>query len=171
MTRPSFEVAKVKGAIGEAVVRRILEAKGWVVYQPMTDGPHQFDMLSIRDKQAAIALDVKAKARMTYLPCTGVNQGHFEEYQRFSQRHRMPFWIVFVDESERAIYGNTIEELERPRVVGGRSYPLSMNDRRGKSLRLWPLSAMKRISDISGDDASELVALSQRSYDYREPSA
>ena len=58
MTRPNFEVALKKGAVGETIVRRILEQKGWVVYQPMTDGAHCFDMLSIKDKKSAIAIDV-----------------------------------------------------------------------------------------------------------------
>jgi hypothetical protein len=164
MTRPSFNVAREKGALGESVVRQILEASGWVVYQPMTDGPHQFDMLCIKNKRSAVAFDIKAKARMNKFPCTGVNQKHFEEYKRFSERHLMPFWIVFVDEGMRSIYGNTIEELEKPRLEGGISYPWTPNW--GTALRLWPLSAMRTIAEISEEEAAALSALSQRSYVY-----
>ena len=164
MTRPNFNVALEKGALGESVVRQILEASGWVVYQPMTSGPHQFDMMCIKNKRSAVAFDIKAKARMNKFPCTGVNQKHFEEYKRFSQRHLMPFWIVFVDEGMRSIYGNTIDELEKPRVEGGISYPWTPNWR--SALRLWPLSAMRTIADISPEDAAALRALNQRSYGY-----
>lgn len=166
MTRPNFDIALRKGALGETVVRRILEANGWVVYQPMTEGAHQFDMLCIKGKRSAAAFDIKAKARMNKFPCTGVNQTHFEEYQRFSEKHLMPFWIVFVDEAMRSIYGNTIEELEKPRQEGGISYPWVMNAKWGKQIRLWPLSAMRPIADISEEDALSLTALNQRSYVY-----
>lgn len=166
MTRKSFEVALQKGAVGEAIIRQHLEAKGWVVYQPITEGAHCFDMLGIFQKKSAVAFDVKAKARMNKYPCTGVNQTHFEEYQRFSERHAMPFWIVFVDEGMREIYGNTIQELERPRSIAGIDYPWQMRARSGKVLRLWPLAAMKRIAVLSDDYASALSALNQRSYEY-----
>lgn len=167
MTQRSFDVALQKGAVGEGVVRRILEARGWVVYQPMTEGAHHFDMLCIKNKRAAIAVDIKAKARMNKYPATGVNQAHFEEYKRFSDRHLMPFWIVFVDEGQRAIYGNAIEELEKARTEGGISYPWVMTPRAGKPLRLWPLSAMLPIASISEEDVHSLTALNQRSYGYQ----
>jgi len=166
MTQQSFERGLQKGAVGEGVVRRLLEARGWVVYQPMTEGAHQFDMLCIKQKKTAIAVDIKAKSRMNKFPCTGVNQGHFEEYKRFGDRHQMPFWIVFVDEGQKRIYGNTIEELEKPRAEDGVSYPWVMTTKWGKTLRLWPLSAMVQIADISDEDAESLIALSQRSYGY-----
>lgn len=166
MIRRSFETALAKGALGETVVRELLESRGWVVYQPVTTGPHQFDMLCIKDKKRAIAFDVKAKARMNWFPCTGVNQKHFEEYRQFSERHRMPFWLVFVDEAQRQIYGNTIEELERPREVQGRKFPWLMVTKKGAQLRLWPLEAMRQISPITVEQAEALSAYNQRSYAY-----
>jgi hypothetical protein len=166
MTQRNFDLARRKGGVGESVVRGVLEAKGWVVYQPVTEGAHQFDMLCIKDKRSAAAFDIKAKARMNKFPCTGVDQRHFEEYKSFAEKHNMPFWLVFVDESMRSIYGNTIAELETPRSEGGIDYPWAMKTKGGKFLRLWPLSAMKVIADLSVADADALKALSQRSYDY-----
>lgn len=167
MTQPSFERAMEKGAAGEAIVRAMLEAKGWVVYQPQTKGPHQFDMLCIKDKNAAIAFDVKAKARMNWAACTGINQTHFDEYDRFSARHNMPFWVVFVDERLGRIYGNSLTELERPVVVDGISYPHKMQTKFGKLLRLWSLSSMKDIAPLDEAAAAHLAGLSQRNHDYR----
>lgn len=166
MTQRNFDIALQKGALGEAVVRRILEANGWVVYQPMTEGAHHFDMLCIKNKRSAAAFDIKAKARMNKFPCTGVNQTHFEEYQRFSEKHLMPFWIVFVDEAMRSIYGNTIEELEKPRQEGNITYPWVMGSKSGTKLRLWPLSAMKTIAAITEEESKSLSAFNQRSYEY-----
>lgn len=164
MTRRSFDTALAKGEIGEKIVQSLMERKGWVVYRPETEGAHHFDMLCIKDKRHAVAFDVKAKARMNKWPATGVNQRHFEEYQRFSEKHKMPFWIVFVDEFQREIYGNTISELERPRTIGSVDYPWVLPSR--TPIRLWPLAAMKSISPLDGAMARKLMELNQRGYEY-----
>lgn len=159
-----FKQALRKGSVGEQIVRAHLEGKGWVVYQPITEGAHHFDMLSIKDKKSAIALDVKTKARLNKYPATGINQKHFEEYLRFSKKHCMPFWIVFVDEMLGEVYGNTLGELEKPRTVEGNNYPLIKCW--GPPIRIWPLEAMKNIARLEDCDKSELTNLSQRNYEY-----
>lgn len=164
MTSRNFEIALKKGDIGERIVRAYLEAKGWVVYRPETEGPHCFDMLSIREKRTAIAIDVKAKARLNRYPATGINQKHFEEYFAFSKKHNMPFWLVFVDEMQREVYGNTIEELEKPREIDGRKYPMVMEWK--TPTRIWPLSVMKTISKLTEEHCKELVSVSQRKHEY-----
>lgn len=166
MTQRSFEVALKKGEIGEMIVRRKLEEKGWVVYQPVTDGAHCFDMLSIKDKRNAIALDVKSKARMNKWPATGIDQRHFNEYLSFSEKHNMPFWVVFVDEMQKTIYGNCIENLEQRRNVEGVMYPFVLTTRYGKKIRLWPLEAMIQIDVIRERDIASLIRYSQRSHEY-----
>lgn len=165
MTPTNFEVALLKGSVGEAIVRTYLEARGWVVYQPMTEGAHCFDMLSIKGKRNAIALDIKAKARLNKFPATGVNERHFQEYKAFSEKHSMPFWIVFVDEGMRKIYGNTLEELEKPKFEDGRNYPLLPNWK--VPTRLWPLSAMKLIADLNDEEVYRLSQHNQRNYSYQ----
>jgi hypothetical protein len=168
MIRKSFDKALKKGAVGEAIVRQLMEAKGWTVYQPFTEGAHAFDILGIKDKKTAIALDVKTKARLNKWPITGVSQSHFEEYWEFSEKHCMQFWIVFVDEMLREIYGNTIEELERSVLCeDGTIYPWVSEDPRGKKIRYWHLDSMRHIADIEVDDAETLRSLSQRSYEYK----
>lgn len=165
MSQARFKRALEKGALGESIVRGILESKGWVVYQPMTNGPHAFDMLSIRNKKRAIAIDVKAKARMNAYPATGINECHHAVYSAFSERHSMPFWLFFVDESLKMIYGNSIEELDKPRVVDSQSYPWIMPGR--KPIRLWPLSAMIEIAKIDDEQSLALEILNQRKYEFK----
>ncbi len=165
MTQQSFDMAMRKGFLGEDIVKRLFERKGWVVYSPETKGAHQFDILAIKDKDSAVAVDVKTKASMNWYPATGVNQKHFEEYQRFSNKHSMPFWLVFVDEKLKKVYGNTLSELEKPRQVAGNVYPL-VKTFGGVKIRLWPLEAMIPIALIENDVATILMSLSQRSYDY-----
>ena len=78
----------------------------------------------------------------------------------------MPFWIIFVDEKQKTIYGNTISELEIPRRVEGRDYPFVKTLKCGTKIRLWPLEAMKPIASLDESAATTLTDLSQRSYDY-----
>lgn len=162
MTQKSFEGRLAKGEAGELIVRAHLERKGWIVYKPHTDGAHAFDILAIFQKKKAIAMDVKSKCRMNFYPATGIDQRHFEEYTAFSEKHRMPFWVVFVDEGLRTVYGNVLSQLEVPRVVDGKQYPLML----GK-IRLWPLEAMKRIANLEEGAALQLSSLSQRNYEFQ----
>lgn len=166
MTSRNFETALKKGEIGEQIVRKILEEKGWIVYKPVTDGAHCFDMLTIKDKRRAIAIDVKAKSRRNKYPDTGINQKHFEEYLSFSQKHNMPFWLFFVDEMLGKIYGNHLAELEKPRVVDNRMYPYEWRTQSGEKIRLWPLEAMRDIAFIKDSEVKKLIDYSQRSYKY-----
>jgi hypothetical protein len=165
MTRPNFEISLAKGELGEVIVRQIMENKGWVVYKPITDGAHPFDILAIKNKDRAIALDVKAKSRMNKFPATGIDKNHFLQYQAFSFKHNMPFYLVFVDEAQKSIYGQSLDELEKKRVVHGVSYPFDMPTSY-KQVRLWPLVAMKHIANIDEIMANKLSALSQRNYQY-----
>lgn len=159
----SFEVALRKGAIGEEMVRPYLEAKGYVVCRPVTEGAHAFDGLAIRNKKHCIAYDVKAKARMNKWPATGVNVSHFLTYWEFSQNHNMPFWLFFVDEMLGQIYGNEISKLEERRSIDGVDYPFVLNTRTDQ-IRIWPLEAMLKVSDLSDEQKSALAACNQRTH-------
>lgn len=165
MMSKSFDLALKKGEIGEQVCRQRLEQKGWVVYRPVTDGAHAFDMMAIKDKSKAIAIDVKAKARMNHWRATGIDQRHFDVYSAFSDKHQMPFWIFFVDEYEQKIYGNEISKLEEPRHIDGNLWPKVMVFR-NKQTRLWHLDSMILLCEIDDQIARQLAEASQRSYAY-----
>lgn len=165
-TRKSFDVALAKGEYGEKIVRQILEEKGFVVYKPYTNGAHAFDVLAIKDKQKCIALDVKAKARRNAYPDTGINLSHYSVYKAFSESHRMPFWLVFVDEAMGQIYGNCLEELDKPRMVNGQSYPFVWRGNNSGTI-YWPLKAMILFRELSNSDVQELKSLSQRTHEYQ----
>lgn len=169
MILKSFEVSLMKGRYGEEIVRRYLEAKGYVVYNPVTDGAHAFDILAIKDKSKCIAIDVKAKSRRTKYPDTGINQKHLECYELFSKTHNMQFWLFFVDEFLGTIYGNTLSELSEIRMENGIKYPLYWQSHNGGAdIVYWPLSAMKTVHVLTDKEKRELADLSQRNYDYEE---
>lgn len=161
MTQRNFDIALKKGNIGEAIVKAHLERYGWCVFQPTSEGAHSFDMLCIKDKKKAIALDVKAKARMTHIHGTGIDQRHFVEYMEFSQKHCMPFYLAFVDESTGQIYGNSLHKLEEGYTEGQHYYPRMV----GKQ-RIWNLHQMNFIANIPKEKIDELKKYSQRNYEY-----
>jgi len=168
MMSKSFEICLKKGALAEQIIKERLEEKGWVVYQPVTDGAHCFDMLCIKNKKQVIAVDVKSKARMNKYPATGIDYRHFLEYKTFSENHLIEFWVIFVDEFMRKIYGNTIAELEKQRVEDGVVYPFMVETKNSEKVRIWPLSAMIQIADIDQKQSENLMCLNQRSYGYEQ---
>ena len=159
----SFETSLRKGAIGEEIVRPYLEAKGYVVCRPVSEGAHAFDGLAIYQKKHCIAYDVKAKARMNKWPATGVNESHFTTYWTFSQNHNMPFWLFFVDEILGQIYGNELAILEQQKRINGIDYPFLINTRTAK-IRIWPLESMIKITDLTDEQKDALAACNQRTY-------
>lgn len=164
MTSQSFKTALAKGEYGEKIVRRILEKQGFIVYKPSTEGAHAFDVLAIKDKSRCIAMDVKAKSRRNKYPDTGINLRHYAIYRAFSEKHLMPFWLVFVDEMIGKVYGNTLDELDKSRSENGINYPMIWGGEQGTIY--WPLSAMKTFHTITEVDCLELKNMSQRSHEY-----
>lgn len=167
MIQKCFEKALEKGNIGEQIFRERLEKKGWSVFIPVTEGAHHFDMMATKNKEIAIAFDIKAKARMNKYNATGVNQKHFEEYKQFSTRHNMDFWIVFVDELLGTVYGNTLKELEKPYFdkKDKKNYPFIMKTSKA-DIRIWSLESMKHIAHLSETQKEQLKDKNQRSYEY-----
>lgn len=161
-----FERSLQKGEFGERIVRKWLENQGYVVYQPTTLGAHAFDVLAIKDKEKCIALDVKSKARRTKYPDTGISVKHYETYLAFSARHQIPFWVCFVDEFLKQVYGNSIERLDEPIKVEGLWYPMV-----AYGTRYWPVvpERMRVLHALTDEECASLKSLSQRSYDYVQP--
>lgn len=167
MTQRNFNQALRKGAVGERIMKGLIERNGWVTYQPTTQGKaHHFDMMATFQKERAIALDVKAKARLNKWEATGVNLRHFTEYKQFSERHNMDFWLIFVDEELGEVYGNSLAALERPFIASdGYTYPRNMSWR--PPIRIWHLDQMIRgIHHLSDEEVLELRRLSQRNHEY-----
>ncbi len=151
-----------KGEYGEKKVHEYLEAKGFVVYLPVTPAAHAFDRLAIKDKKQAVIVECKAKARRTRYADTGINITHYNDYLYISKKHNLPVFIFFIDEHLREIYGNFLSELERPTKVSGKMYPA----REGKII-YFPLVNMRRnIARLSESDSNYLKQQSRRNYEY-----
>jgi hypothetical protein len=163
MTQKSFNTALKKGAIGESIVKKMLEGFGWCVFQPVTEGAHSFDMLCIKNKKQAFALDVKSKQRLKYYNATGVDQRHFDVYMSFSKKHNMPFYLAFIDELTGEVYGNTLAKLETEYFDGKYNYPLTIKN---GQIRIWSIDSMNKLGNIEQEEKKMLLELNQRNAKY-----
>ena len=142
-------------------MREYLERKGYIVYEPQTGGAHGFDKLAVLDKRQAIIAECKSKARRNKYADTGINIRHLEEYEYISNKHNLPVFIFFVDESIGKIYGNTLKRLLVPCVIDGKQYPS-----REKGIIYFPLINTKWVCDISSSEIELMKANATRNYEY-----
>ena len=70
-----------KGNLGEEIVLKKLEEKGYIVYKSITEKDHAFDFLAVKDKKVFIIAEVKSKARFNKFEATGIDIKSFEEYK------------------------------------------------------------------------------------------
>jgi hypothetical protein len=151
-----------KGDYGEKLVDEFLESKGFICYFPKTKGPHWFDRLAIKDKETVVVAESKTKARLNKYPATGFDHKHYLEYKRVYEKHRIKVFVFFIDEMLGEIYGNFIQELEKPAEINGVKYPLMLN-----KIIVFPLKNMRKIAEISDEDCEYLKKHSTRRYDYK----
>lgn len=155
-----------KGNIGEVIVNQWLIKNGFIPYIPMELGAHPFDRLcATRDKKTIFVAEVKAKPARIYYPDTGIDIRHYDEYSFITEKYNLDVYIFFVDEDRKEIYGNILSTLIKPRTILhlGRKidYPLKY-----KGIIYFPLEAMKKIADLTDQEANDLANLSGRNSIY-----
>lgn len=106
-----------KGNIGEAAVRSLLEKRGWVVYDPVTNSPHGFDFLATKNKETLMIAEVKSKPKRIKYPDTGFDIRHYKEYKAIAEKYNIRVFIFFVDEDMGKVYGHYLDVLDSPRVI------------------------------------------------------
>ena len=147
-----------KGNIGEELCRKYLEKKGYVIYQPTTEKAHSFDNLVIKDKTKISIVEIKTKPRRLYYEDTGINFTHYKLYKEISKKHNLNLIILFVDEIEKKIYGNTLENLEKE-VVDKNKYPLIHNN-----IIYFHLSNMKKVCTLTKQQCEQIKRYTNSKY-------
>jgi hypothetical protein len=132
----------------------MLKNKGWVTYSPDSGGAHYFDILATKNKEKVVAIDVKTKARFNKWPAQGINKRHYEEYMRFVETTKIPFYLVFVDDKNGDVHIAELAKLKKP------FHPRP-------NIIAWMLSEMKKVTTIE-DVAllSEMAKHDTRNYDF-----
>lgn len=157
----SFEDRLEKGCIGERIVDEWLVRIGYIPYRPMPGVAHPFDRLvASRDKKRIAVCEVKTKPRRNKYRDTGVDICNLRHYADIQEKHQLRVFIAFVDEVERQIYGNTLDELMKTRISENSVYPKDFD-----GIRYFPLSAMIVISALTEEQCEELKSRRRSDHD------
>jgi len=169
-----------KGNFGERIVKDYLEKEGYVVYTTKSIGSHLCDgFVSNKNKKEIFIGDVKSKARRNIYPDTGIDEKYYNNYKELSMKYNMPFFLYFIDEGMKKIYGNRLDVLEIERTIlyeydngkGKESFPITYPspkiDSKGNNIVYFPLCCMKEMNNITSEDVEILKDLSRRSIEYK----
>jgi hypothetical protein len=156
-----------KGNIGQEIVRNYLESKGWIVYIPVTEGPHAFDNLAIKNKEQLIIADMKTKPARKYYPDTGFDLKHYNCYLKISVKHSIPVFVFWVDQINKKVYGNFISRLSEDCLINikkdskeyTKKYPSIEN-----GIIFFPLIKMITIASLTDKQCEQLKELSTDHY-------
>lgn len=160
-----------KGSLGDAICRAHLESLGYVVYEPVTNGAHPFDKLcATKDKKTLVIVEVKTKPSRYWYPDTGINISHFKDYMRVQMKYQITVCIFFVDEIKLEIYGGKLNDMNAARLVEftdrkGRTKTKNYPAREGNII-FFAIESMKKICDITKEQAEEIKSYSTRSSAY-----
>lgn len=153
-----------KGDIGEKLVRRALRQKGYMLATFEPGQAHPCDNIVSKWDMQFRALDIKTYPRRSFFPDTGINYSHYEKYIKSLN----VFYLIFVDEIEKKVYGNKLEELDKQVFVNGLQYPYF--DGHGDKRKVYfPLQSMEFYSNLSDDFCNELRKISTSSYKKTKP--
>jgi len=153
-----------KGNIGESIVRKHLESKNYIIYEPVTKAAHPIDKIAIRNKEHMILVEVKSKARLNKFNATGLDIRNFKYYKLLKQKYNMPLFVFFVDEYLKTIYGNKLSILEEKHIDKQNvEYP---NTNISKGIILFSLEKMNTIHNLTELESKMLKMFSERNYQY-----
>ena len=144
-----------KGDIGEEIGRRFLERKGYILYAPMKKEAHPFDRIAIKWDMKPMALDFKTYPSRLYYPDTGINYNHYLKYKEYPH----DFYIFFIDEIRKKMYGNKFSELLKTITIANNIYPLIQSGKKGKKI-YFPLDNMELYATLSPQTCKKLEKVS-----------
>ena len=129
-----------KGDLGERyIIKNILEL-GWKVMDPL-------DKYSIWDYKLSkdgkeIYLQIKYKEPRIHYPDTGVGLKQFEKYLKFQEESKVPYLILFTDNSGR-IYGEFLDILKN-----NQSNKATTNSKDQYEMIYWNLEILKDYKEL-----------------------
>ena len=150
----SDKIQVKKGDLGEEIIKNYLESKGWIVYKPITDKAHYFDMFCTKNKNKVIALDVKTKARLNKYEATGIDIRHYNDYKRASEDIGIDFYLFFVDDKNGMVHCQELKKLPKPFKINEKIYA-------------WYLKDMIHLFTLSNEIIKNLSKFDSRNYLYK----
>ena len=101
-----------KGNKGEKIIQEYLEQKQYNVYIPTTDIMHWFDGVATKNKEELFFYDVKTKPKFIYYEAQGIDERHYEQYLKLSEKTNSPFYIYFVDDQSGDVHKASLRKLQ-----------------------------------------------------------
>jgi hypothetical protein len=100
-----------KGAVGEDIVRRILEDRGLIIYECNQNRGHIVDFFAARPgRYCLFGVEVKTKPRKAFTPTTGIDTADYRTYIKLLSQG-IDTVLFFVDVFEEAVYYSRISDL------------------------------------------------------------
>lgn len=167
-----FDKSLRKGDLGEEIVKTILRDNGYVLYTVDNEGSHPFDIMAVDiESHRLVVVEVKTIPRRNLYEDNGLKLTSWKKYTRWYKETGIDFFLIFVDEMTREVYGNTLQILSEHYYdrTSGLYYPLVYKDRFGFSsndMIYLHLNKCKPFGNISDEDASKMRGLSQRKHGY-----
>jgi len=154
-----------KGNIGESIIKKVLESKGYVIYKSITEKAHAFDFLAIKNKQIFLIAEIKSKARLNKYNATGIDTRHFKEYLFIMDSMGIDIVLFFVDEhpKEERIYCQKLSELKKEKIIENIKYP---NTNIAKGITLFSLTDMIEVKKLNAEELLSLKQFTSRNYEY-----
>ena len=150
-----------KGEYGEYLVSRYLENQGCVMYAPVTDKAHGFDLIAYRNGRY-FAVEVKTKTMLRKYPETGFSEFLFQRYQRLCNETNLPLLVAFVDEGLGAMYGNYLHELNKPVFYHGSYYPKVIPHKNSEETRYFPKCHMRLFRNLTPHEINFLKSKTEQ---------
>lgn len=149
------------GDYGEKLVTDFLRERNCVFYRPDVESssPHLCDGFITKNFKLLTAADIKTKPRRKKFPDTGIDYRHYIRYKQITEENNINFYLFFVDDVCKAIYGNYLRVLDNPCISNGIAYPIEELTKYGNIIRYYPLSVMQVIRKLTNDEISELKRL------------
>ena len=157
-----------KGALGEAIVKEILESWGAVVTRPDEHGEKSLvDFLAVPDenpKFAARYVEVKVRSALPYAygqyPCYTFPVVQIEAYKKYMDENNLPVELWLVDPEKAEILLGTLDErspvcIERKIFIDGREFPFDQKTKLGL-MRFYHCAQFGGHFKISNDDLAKL---------------
>lgn len=156
-----------KGTLGEAIIKKILEGRGWIIEKPadtFKSGASIVDFYCHSpDGTAGNFAEVKTQIAYPYgiekAFCYSFSTKQIEAYKEYARKHGV-LAMYIVDPEAGVVFGQDLAILEMPIKIDGREYPFDKCvEIMGGDFHYWHRNQFNELCNIPEDDLAELRKL------------
>lgn len=158
------------GDIGEEIVRRVFENRGFIIYKADYDGSHLFDLVMVRKRDYRMMIvEVKTKPARLYRDDTGIDKADYLHYVKFMEKNpHTEFYLVWVDWVSGEAYGNFLKYLIKPAVSNNITYPRFEKNPKSEDVVYFALESLTLLHKLEPWELTQLKEFTARDPLYQE---